>query len=116
MSRNSAVVVTKTQLGTVADQDMEFGSEMLEKFFHVLESQPEKPEVICFYTEGVKVICNESPCLMSLQLLEGMGVRLIACQTCLEYYDISDQVAVGEVVGMPHILNTLMEAENVITI
>jgi intracellular sulfur oxidation DsrE/DsrF family protein len=116
MPGTAAVVVTKTHLGAVAEEDLGFGREMLEKFFHVFESQPEIPSVICFYTEGVKAVCEESPYIMSLQLLEGMGTKIIACQTCLEYYGLSDRVAVGSAVGMPLILNHLMEAEKVITV
>jgi peroxiredoxin family protein len=48
--------------------------------------------------------------------LEERGVHLIACGTCLDYFGLKDQVAVGEVGGMAAILEAMMEAEKVVSI
>jgi hypothetical protein len=110
------MVVTRQSLGTVASGDEGFGTEMLDKFFHTLESHSEKPSVICFYTEGVKVVCEGSPHVMGLRLLGGLGVRFLACQSCLNHYGLFEKLAVGHAVGMKEILQVLMEADKVVTI
>ena len=116
MTGKTVILVTRRNLGKVAGEDQAFGAEMLDKFFHVLEAHPTKPQAICFYTEGVKAVCKGSPHIMGLELLQGLGVRIAACQTCLDYYGLSDNVEVGEVVGMPQIVELLMEADRVLNV
>jgi peroxiredoxin family protein len=45
-----------------------------------------------------------------------MGVRLILCSTCVDYYDLSEKVQVGIVGGMTDILEAQQRAAKVITI
>lgn len=116
MNSNTLILVTRNSLGTVSPGDESFGVEMLDKFFHTLESQQEKPLAICFYTEGAKVVCEGSPHVLSLKLLEGLGVRLVTCQTCLDHYGIADQVAVGGTGGMVEIVEIIESASKVVTV
>ena len=109
------LLVTREGLGQVDPADRPFGLEMFDRFLHALESQAVKPQAICFYTEGVKLICNGSPALLGLRILHGQGVRLVACRTCLEHYGLSDKVAVGEVGGMNDIAGLLTQADSVVT-
>jgi peroxiredoxin family protein len=53
---------------------------------------------------------------LGLRLLEKLGVRILACQTCLQYYGLMDRVVVGTVGGVPDILQVMAEADKVITI
>lgn len=114
--RGTVILVTKPQLGTVAAEDAEFGAEMLDKFFHTLESRKERPEAICFYTEGVKALAKGSVLETGLRLLHGLGVKLIACGSCVQRYGLADQLAVGDVKGMPDIVELISQAEKVVTI
>jgi hypothetical protein len=112
----NVVLITRETLGTTAPQDREFGRLMLDKFLHALESEPERPQAICFYTEGVKLVCPGSGVLLGLQLLAGLGVRLVACQSCLEHYGLAGAVAVGEIGTMKQIAGILLTAGKVITV
>jgi sulfur relay (sulfurtransferase) complex TusBCD TusD component (DsrE family) len=114
--KDAVIIITKQGLGATSAEDAVFGVEMLETFFHTLERQPAKPKAICFYTEGVKVATKGSPIEISLKLLEGLGVQVIICRTCLEYYGLESESAVGTVGGMVDIVHLLSEAEKVITI
>ena len=60
--------------------------------------------------------CDGSKAVYGLKMLEGMGVQILICKTCLEYYGLLDKVAVGEVRGMAEISKLLMEADHVVTI
>jgi len=114
--KDAVILVTKTGLGTTSAEDAAFGTEMLEKFLHTLESLPDKPTAICFYTEGVKSVAKGSPLELGLKLLDSEGVRLLACQSCVERYGLQDKIAVGELVGMNDIVAILSAASEVITI
>ena len=74
------------------------------------------PAALCFYTEGVKLVCEGSRAVPGIQLIGGMGVRLLICKTCLDYYQLADKVAVGQISTMSEIAKTLMSAAKVITI
>ena len=110
------LLVTRDGLGQVADSDKQFGQEMLDRFLHAFEALRVKPYCICFYTDGVKLVCEGSPALLGLRILEGQGVRLIACRTCLEHFGLSGKVSVGEVGGMNDIVGLLTEADRVVTV
>jgi intracellular sulfur oxidation DsrE/DsrF family protein len=114
--RRIVVLVTRDGLGHVRPGDSQFAIEMLERFLHALESRAERPHAICFYTEGVRVVCKESPALLSLRLLEGMGVRLVVCKTCLERFGLMETVTVGEVGTMNDIVALMTNADSVITV
>lgn len=116
MERKVAVLVRQEGLGRTRPDDQAFGLEMFDLFLHAMESRVTKLHAMCFYTEGVRLVCEGSPVLASLQLLAGMGVRLVVCGTCLEHFGLSEKVAVGEVGGMKDIVDLLMEAGHVITV
>lgn len=110
------LLVTQEGLGRVDPADRQFGVEMFDRFLHALEGQAVRPTTICFYTNGVKLVCEGSPALLGLGLLHGMGVRLVVCRTCLEHFHIADKVKVGEVAGMNDIVALLSEADSVVTV
>ena len=115
MARKIAILVKQEGLGHVAPQDSTFSIDLFDRFLHTLESQPVKPVAICFYTDGVKLTCAGSRAVPGLQLIQGMGVRLLICRTCLKYFGLTGKVAVGEISTMAEIVKTLTDADSVIT-
>lgn len=89
---------------------------LVAKFLSLAAQAEEKPTKILFYTEGVKLVCEGSPVLQWLRILEDAGVELIVCSTCLEYFGLIDKVRVGKVGGMPGILAALQEADKVVSL
>lgn len=116
MKKNVVILVRQEGLGSVAPADAEFGIDMFDRFLHALEGQKIKPRAVCFYTQGVKLVCKGSKAVFGLKLIQGIGVQIISCKTCLEYYGLLEEVAVGEVRGMAEILKILLEADHVVTI
>jgi hypothetical protein len=74
------------------------------------------PGAICFYAGGVKMVVDGSPVLDQLRALEEKGVRLIICNTCLQYFGLREKVAVGIVGGMNDIVLAQWMAGKVITL
>ena len=116
MESKIVILVRQAGLGQTQAEDKQFGLDMFDRFLHTLEGEPVKPQAICFYTEGVKLVCQSSSALQSLSFLQGMGVRIVTCRTCLDYFKLQDQVAIGEVGGMNDIVKLLMAADKVITV
>jgi hypothetical protein len=89
---------------------------MFDRFIHSLEGQTSKPQAICLYTTGVRLACEGSKALFGLKMLQGLGIRILICKTCLEYFGLAEKVAVGEISNMSEISNLLMNADHVVTI
>ena len=68
---------------------------LIEKYFELLLQNKNLPSAICFYTDGVKLVCEGSPVLKQLRELEAGKVRLVICSTCLNYFELNDKVRVG---------------------
>jgi len=116
MESKIVILVKQEGLGQVPTEHKPFGLEMFDRFLHTLEGQAVKPQALCFYTDGVKLVCQGSSVLQSLSFLQGMGVRLVTCKSCLDYFNLGDQVAIGEVGGMNDIVKLLLQADKVITV
>src|SRR5512138_471985 len=86
------------------------------KYLELLLQHDSFPSALCFYTEGVKLVCEGSPVIDALRDLELRGCRLIVCSTCLGYYELIEKVQAGIVGGMGDILEAQMKAAKVITI
>ena len=110
---NTVVLITKEGMGT-ADGSLQ--RKLLDTYLRLLIENNSLPAVICFYTEGVKLVAEGSAFLERLSQIEKKGVRLIICSTCLEFFDLSDKVQVGIVGGMADILDAQIKANKVITL
>jgi intracellular sulfur oxidation DsrE/DsrF family protein len=111
--KNTVILVTNNGMGN-ADEKLQLM--LIGKYFELLLQSEDVPAAICFYTDGVKLVCDGSPVIESLRSLESKGVRLIVCTTCLNYFNLMEQVKVGIVGGMGDILEAQKKAEKVITL
>jgi len=85
-------------------------------FLRKLCMQQEKPSAIVFYNSGVHVLAGGSATLDALEALAEAGVDLIACGTCVAFYELKDSIFVGRISDMHEIVATLMHSTKVITI
>ena len=95
---------------------LELQEKLIQSYFKLIDESNVLPGVICFYTEGVHLVVSGSPVLDSLKSLESKGVRLIICNTCLNFYGLTEQVAVGIQGGMTDIIEAQRRAVKVITL
>ena len=100
----------------MGEGEEEIGHIMMKKFINGLVGLDEKPEKLVFYGWGVRLTAKGSPVMDALLSLENMGVEVISCATCVNYYGLSDRIEVGRIGDMPELLKTSMEADDTITI
>lgn len=98
---------------TLGRGDDRLGSRLMQSFLHTLGALTSRPETIIFINNGVKLVTHGSLVLEDLRRLEGQGVEILACGTCLAYFQI-DKVAVGQVSDMHTIADTLLRAGKVV--
>ena len=110
---NTVLLVTREGMGE-AHPDLQ--RTLVTKYFQILLDDGKLPAAICLYADGVKLACAGSPVLELLRALEAAGVRLIVCTTCLAFYDLVSQRAVGLAGGMGDIIEAQWQADKVITL
>ena len=108
-------VVLMTRFG-VGEGPAELQQKLAVKFLTLLRETDPLPSQICFYTDGVKLVCRGSPVLDQLRALQTKDVELIICSTCLDYYNLTDERELGIVGGMPDILEAISRAGKVVSV
>ena len=63
---------------------------------------------------GARLTSEGSSSLEDLRALEAAGVEILTCGTCLNFYGLSDRLAVGAVTNMYTIVEKLSAAEKII--
>ena len=101
---------------TLGRGDEELGRRLMVKFFHQLCSVAERPPVVAFLNSGVKLLTRSSPVLDALRALDEAGVDLLACGTCVEHFNLRDDIGVGRISDMREIVTTMAKAERVISL
>lgn len=96
--------------------DEELAKILMQSFLGALAKEEKQPAKVIFTNSGVNLVCTGSTVLDSLKVLAGKGVEILACGTCIDYYNLKEKVAVGRVTNVYEIVNSLMAAENVITV
>ena len=92
----------------------ELGDVLMKGFIYTLTEMEVMPTTILFYNGGAKLSVEGAPTLADLKLLEEEGVEILTCGTCLNYYELGDKLAVGEVTNMYTIMERLQGAEKII--
>jgi intracellular sulfur oxidation DsrE/DsrF family protein len=111
--QDTIIQITNYGMGK-GDQALQL--KLVAKYLELIKLNENLPAAICFYTDGVHLAVSGSPVLEQLRALESAGVRMIVCSTCLEHYNLSDQVEVGIVGGMTDIIEAQLKAVKVITL
>jgi selenium metabolism protein YedF len=83
-------------------------------FFHTLLEVEPKPKTIIFMNSGVKLTVQGSRALDDLRALASLGVDILACGTCLGYFNLSEKLAVGRVSNMYDIATALLGAGRIV--
>jgi selenium metabolism protein YedF len=105
------VVMGENRMGRGND---DLGYILIRSFVHTLLSLNPLPESIIFYNTGVKLTVRDSDVLDDLQELEAKGVRFLVCGTCTNFFDITKDVAVGNISNMYDIAETMSKAGRII--
>lgn len=113
MDSTTVLVFTRYGLG---EAPAELQQRLAGKFLSLIDNEATLPAKILFYTDGVKLACQGSPVIDQLQALQTRGVEMILCSTCLDYYGLTERVAVGIVGGMPDIIEAMHMANKVISL
>ena len=110
---NTLVIVSAEQMGR---GDEALGAKLLASFLRTLTGIDPKPDALVFYNAAVKLLGPDSASLDALRQLDETGVDLLACVTCLEFFDLTKRIQVGRVSNMREIVQRMLAAAKVVTV
>lgn len=107
------IVINSDSMGS---GDANLGQRLMGAFLRKLWAREEKPDTIICYNGGVKLMAKGSAVLDVLSGLQEAGVDILACGTCIEHYNLVNDIKVGRISNMEEIASIFMTAESVITV
>ena len=94
----------------------ELGAKLIGSYLRKLCQADPKPSSLLFYGTGVMLLTEGSAVLDALTILQDKGVDLIACGTCVGYYEIRDKLVLGRVSDMRELISLLTNSDHVVTL
>ena len=108
---NTVVVLSSNQMGNGSE---ELGQILMKGFIFALTELDELPSTVLLYNSGVKLSTEGSNSIEDLKTLQAQGVEILSCGTCLNYYDLTEKLQVGDVTNMYFILEKMAQADKII--
>ena len=111
--KDLTLAIGSDKMGTGGEK---LGEILMNSFMYTVRETTPWPKTIILFNSAVYLACEGSKVLDDLQAMESEGVEIIACGTCLDYYEISDQLKVGEIGNMYTIYEKMANSNNTINI
>lgn len=108
---NTVVVISSDRMGEGND---ELGKVLMKGFIYAVSQLEKLPKTILFYNGGATIPVEGSVSLEDLKSMEAQGVEILTCGTCLDYYNLKEKLAVGNVTNMYTIVETMNNASSII--
>ncbi len=101
---------------TMGRGDDELGAALMKKFLNALAETDNLPGKILLYNTGVRLATVNEDAAADLKKLEEMGVAVMVCGLCLNYFSLTEELKAGSVADMYAIAKTKMAAGKIIQV
>ena len=98
----------------MGEGDHQLGHLLMANFIKALKDLNRLPQKIVFYNKGVTIVLKDSPVIEHLRDLEKMGVEILLCATCVNYYKLEELIGTGILSNMYTIAEAMASAGKVI--
>lgn len=96
-NKTFTIVVSTENLGNGDDK---LGALLMKSYLFALSESDKIPTDMLFLNSGVKLTTKGSDSLNSLKKLVERGTSITCCGTCLDFYNLKDNLAIGEIGNM----------------
>lgn len=110
---NIVVVIDSDEMGK---GDEELGKILVKGFIYSLTEMETLPKTVILYNKGVLLATVNENTIEDLKKLESMGVEVISCGTCANYYHVQDKLQVGSLTNMYTIVDRQFKATKLIRV
>jgi selenium metabolism protein YedF len=107
------VVISSDVMGRGND---ELGRVLMKSFLHTLTEAGRKPDVMILFNTGVKLAVQGSEVLADLEALAKEGTDILACGTCLGFFELKDKLGAGRISNMYDISEAMLGAGKLVQI
>lgn len=107
-------VVVAVGSNVMGNGDDALGATLMKGFLYAISQLEVLPTAILFYNGGAKLTVEGAVSVEDLKSMEAQGVEILTCGTCLNFYGLTDKLAVGSVTNMYAIVEKLNGATKVI--
>ena len=108
---DQVLLITSDRLG---DGPEELGHLLMKNFIHTLLETETYPQQIFFMNSGVFLSTEGSDVFEALEKLQGMGVEILSCGLCLDFFALKERARVGGTTNMLTTAESLLAARQVI--
>src|SRR3989339_1009953 len=98
--RPGAGLICVTPAETMGRGSDPLGGVLMRAYIKTLKNINPLPAKIFFYNSGVKITATESDLIAPLKELTDLGVEIFSCGTCLDFFNLKDDLLVGQVTNM----------------
>ena len=111
-ARKMIYVISSDSMGRGSDQ---LGWALLQTYVQTIKDVQPLPDKVVLYNAGVKLVTTESGALDALRQLQQMGVEILACGTCLDFFQLKSAIQVGQISNMHEIMTTMAQADKIVS-
>ncbi len=97
-------LITSDEFGRGSE---ELGKLLMRNLIYTLTQAEKKPDCLIFVNSAVKLCVKDSPVLDDLAALKSHGTLILACGTCLDYYNLKESFSEGQITNMYDIADIL---------
>ena len=105
-------VIAADTMGRGSEQ---LGWALLQTYVQTIKDVRPLPHKIVLYNSGVRLVATESGALEALRSLQAAGVEILACGTCLDFYQLKSAIQVGQISNMHEIMTAMAEADKIVS-
>jgi selenium metabolism protein YedF len=98
----------------MGEGDETLGAILMKAFLQTIREMTHKPRKLVFVNAGVFLTTEGSEHIDTLRELGNLGVDIISCGTCLDFYNRLDKLRVGRSSNMYEIVEVLAGADRVV--
>jgi selenium metabolism protein YedF len=101
------------QSETLGRGNEEIGELLMANFLRLLGESKEKPAALMFWNTGVRLVCEGSWALGHLKTLEEQGIEILACRTCLDFFNLTEKQKAGKATNMLKSIESMLTTDMV---
>ena len=96
--------------------DRELGEILVKAFLNTLAENEPPPWRVVLFNSGVKLALEGTDTARALRNLERLGVEVLVCGTCLDFFGMKERLAAGAVSNMYDIIATMLSASSTVSV
>lgn len=111
LQQGVTIQINSNHMGKGSD---ELGEVLILSFLNALLGADRLPKEIVCYNSGVLLAVRGTATAEKLLELEQKGVKVILCGTCVDYFGVKSELALGHITNMLSIYEHLSKAERIV--